>query len=188
MRPTHPATLSDISNRLALGQSSRRIAAAVGVSKTVVNNLRKKLPDDIPRLKGGQPAKLSARERAKAARLMASGRCQSATQVAEIINRGRRDPVCVDTVRNALKAQDWVAYRPNEKPRLQPHHRRARRNWALAHKDWAVPEWMRVIWSDEQTEINRIGSGGHRRKRVKREKGLTERLCQRCLRTLKPSS
>ena len=34
-------------------------------------------------------------------------------------------------------------------------------DFALAHKDWTLEDWKRVVWSDE-TKINRIGSDGRK--------------------------
>jgi hypothetical protein len=42
-------------------------------------------------------------------------------------------------------------------------------DFAIAHKDWTVEDWKRVVWSDE-TKINKLGSNGKnwaRQKQVK---------------------
>jgi hypothetical protein len=55
--------------------------------------------------------------------------------------------------------------------------KRDRLDFALAHQDWTLDDWKRIIWSDE-TKINRLGSYG--RKWVWKGKGerLTDRLVQ----------
>jgi hypothetical protein len=40
-----------------------------------------------------------------------------------------------------------------KRPLLSKRHRRNRLDFALAHKDWTLDDWKRVIWSDE-TKIN----------------------------------
>jgi len=46
-----------------------------------------------------------------------------------------------------------------QKPLLSKHHCRERLDFAIAHKDWTVEDWKRVVWSDE-TKINHLGSDG----------------------------
>lgn len=177
MPPTPPAVLTNITNLLQNGQSGRQIALALGVSKTVANNQRKLLPKDIPKPKGGRPCKLSDRETRIVARLVASGIAKNAEQVRGMINRDRTDKVSVDTIRRALKKEDYVARRPIKKPALTADHRRARLRWALAHKEWTLEDWKRVVWSDA-TKINRIVSDGQQYVWVKRGEGLSDRRCQ----------
>ena len=42
---------------------------------------------------------------------------------------------------------------------LTSRHRRNRLDFAIAHQDWTLDDWKRVIWSDE-TKINRFQSDG----------------------------
>lgn len=177
MPPIPPTLLSDISNRLGQGQTSREIAAAVGVSKSTVNNAFKALELDTPRSKGGRPSKLSDRDQRLAVRLITQNDVESAEQLTRVINRSRDDHVSSRTVQRALRKADMVARRPIKKPLLTAKHRQARLKWALEHQQWTTVDWMRVIWSDE-TKINRIGSDGHRVVWVSRSERLSDRRCQ----------
>ena len=58
-----------------------------------------------------------------------------------------------------MKEQGLRAVKKKKKPRLTPAHGKARLNWALAHSEWTMDDWKKVIWSDE-TKINRINSDG----------------------------
>ena len=42
---------------------------------------------------------------------------------------------------------------------LTSRQRRNRLDFAIAHQDWTLDDWERVIWSDE-TKINRFQSEG----------------------------
>jgi len=64
-----------------------------------------------------------------------------------------------------------------KRPRLLKHHRQARLDFALTHKDWTVDDWKRVVWSDE-TKINRLGSDGKKWVWKKKGEGLSDRLVQ----------
>ena len=48
-----------------------------------------------------------------------------------------------------------------KRPILSPKHRRERLDFALAHQEWTVEDWKKVVWSDE-TKINRLGSDGRK--------------------------
>lgn len=161
MSKIQPALLADISNRLGAGESSRQIAAVTGLSKSSINNARERLSESAPRLSGGRPRKLSSRDRNRCSTLVSRGAAKTAVQVARIINenRNREEKVSPDTVRRALKEANFKAFKMQNKPRLTELHRKRRRQWAEAHKDWTVEDWRRVVWSDE-TKINRICSDG----------------------------
>ena len=47
----------------------------------------------------------------------------------------------------------------HKRPFLKKAHRVARYDWAVAHKDWTVEDWKKVIYTDE-TKINPFGSDG----------------------------
>ena len=48
-----------------------------------------------------------------------------------------------------------------KRPFLSEKHRKQRMDFALAHQDWTVENWKKVVWSDE-TKINRMGSDGRK--------------------------
>ena len=50
-------------------------------------------------------------------------------------------------------------------------------DFALAHKDWTVEDWKRVVWSDE-TKINCMGSHGRQWVWKKAGEGLSDRVVQ----------
>ena len=50
-----------------------------------------------------------------------------------------------------------------------------RLDFAIAHQDWTLEDWKKVVWSDE-TKINRLGSDGRKWVWKKAGEGLSERL------------
>ncbi|KAG1572828.1 hypothetical protein G6F48_013398 [Rhizopus delemar] len=46
-----------------------------------------------------------------------------------------------------------------KKPLLSAKNIRKRLSWCMAHKDWTIDDWKRVVWSDE-TKINIFNSDG----------------------------
>ena len=65
------------------------------------------------------------------------------------------------TVRRGLKQVGMKSVVKTNRPFLSKRHRKERMDFAIAHKDWTVEDWKRVIWSDE-TKINRFGSDGRK--------------------------
>ena len=62
-------------------------------------------------------------------------------------------------------------------PLLSAKHRKARLNYAHAHKDWTVKDWKRVVWSDE-TKINHLGSDELKWVWKRLGEGLSDRLVE----------
>ena len=66
--------------------------------------------------------------------------------------------VCVQTVRNRLRARGLRCRRPARKDYLKREHRDKRYDFALAHMPWTADRWKRVIFSDEK--IFSLGGNG----------------------------
>ena len=89
----------------------------------------------------------------------------------DVINQ----PISAETTRRYLKRAGLKAVVKKKKPLLTARHKRARMDFALAHKDWTVEDWKRVVWSDE-TKANRLGSDGRKWAWKKGGEGLSDRL------------
>ena len=64
-----------------------------------------------------------------------------------------------------------------KRPLLFKRHKKNCMDFALAHKDWTLDDWKRVIWSDE-TKINHLGSDGRKWVWKKAGEGLSDRLVE----------
>lgn len=71
-----------------------------------------------------------------------------ATQIRRDLNL--TDQVCVQTVRNRLKARGLRCRVSAKKDFLKQEHRDNRYNFAMIHLSWSVEHWNRVIFSDEK--------------------------------------
>ena len=86
-------------------------------------------------------------------------------------------PLSSETTRRHLKKAGMKAVVKKKEPLLTARHKRERMDFGLAHKDWTVKDWKRVVWSDE-TKINRLGSDGRKWAWKKAGEGLCDRLVQ----------
>lgn len=174
MRALSEDTKNDIRSQLLAGDSTRQIASRLGISPMTVSRVRS---EDLPGIalpSGGRPKKLSPRNVHYATRLITSGEVDTAPEVARALQDVTNKPVSPSTVRRALKNVGMKAAVKQKKPRLLPRHRKARLDWAVAHKDWTLEDWKRVVWSDE-TKINRLGSDGRHWIWKKSGQGLQDR-------------
>jgi hypothetical protein len=53
------------------------------------------------------------------------------------------------TIFRILKESGYGHYRAQTRPRLKEEHAEKRLAWALAHRNWHIAAWAKVIWSDE---------------------------------------
>ena len=112
-----------------------------------------------------------------AIRLISSGKAENAVQVTKALTQLVQEPLSTTTVRRHLKKSGMKAVVKSKRPLLSVKHRKARLDFAYAHKDWTIDDWKKVIWSDE-TKINRLGSDGRKWAWKKAGEGLSNRLVE----------
>jgi hypothetical protein len=76
-----------------------------------------------------------------------------------------------------MKKLGMKAVVKKKRPLLSARHRKERLDFAIAHKDWTMEDWKRVVWSDE-TKINHLGSDGRKWMWKKAGEGLSDRLVE----------
>lgn len=162
---------------LEQGKSSRQTALECNISKSKVSEIKNSAGILTPRPKSGPKPKLSPREQRLLVQSISSGESKSAVQATKMINSTRSRPVSAETVRRSLKEANFKAKKKVKKPQLTPRHRKARLDWAIAHKDWTEDDWKRVLWTDE-TKINRLNSDGLEYCWVRPSEVLSERQIQ----------
>jgi len=133
--------LTAVKASLATGQASRAITKDLGVSKSLVNNIRSSTPRDTPRPNAGAPNKLTAQDKKYAVSLMKRGHAKTEVQATRIVNQGLSKPVCAETVRRAPKeVGNLVAGNQKKKPALTLAHSREQLRWAVDHRNRTVDD------------------------------------------------
>ena len=166
----------------------RSVASQTGVSKSKVSNITQEMLSNKENLRRGHCPKLSPRDKRAIFMQIQSGRAENAVEVAQNLNSTLPSPVSVQTIRNALKKDDFVAVVKKKKPFLSKHHKRQCLAFALKYQHWTAEDWKHVIWSGG-TKINRFGSDGcqlsHEARHERRQRALS--LCERLWRGLTAS-
>ena len=98
---------------------------------------------------------------------------QASKSLSDITNTS----ISARTLHRQLKKDGMKPVVKKKRPLLKPHHRRARREFAVQHKEWTVEDWKRVWWSDE-TKINFLGSDGRKYVWKREGEALSDRLVE----------
>jgi transposase len=143
---------NDIVGLNTLGRSQRSIAKAMSVNRAVVRRVLVNTDDrdicvDLPR--SGRPRKFDARTKRLVGRIMESGEATTATGVHQIVTRDHHVNISVRSVRNILHELGIHVRHATRRPMLTAAHKRARYEFALAHANWTIEQWKRVVFSDE---------------------------------------
>ena len=177
MRSLSPAQKHTILTMLDAGQSTRSISTATGVHSSTISRLRSKERSELQKSTGGCPKKLSPSNIHHAVHLLSTQKAENAVQVTKTLTNIINQPLSPSTVCPKLKKAGLKAVVKTKRPLLSAKHRKARLDFAHAHKDWTLDDWKRVVWSDE-TKINRLGSDGRKWAWKKPGEGLSDRLVE----------
>ncbi|KAL1923169.1 uncharacterized protein VTP21DRAFT_9545 [Calcarisporiella thermophila] len=125
----------------------------------------------------GRPRKLSSRDENRICRSVAMGECKNAVKAQELWNETTEEVISVNTVREALHRNDYVARVKRKKPFLSKRHRLRSLAFAKEYSSWTVEDWSRVIFSDE-CQIRIFGNERREWFWKKRNEPLQERHIQ----------
>ena len=159
MKPTSSAKCFIVTSLLQEGYSLHQIKSKTGLGKSTIGRIKKEVDGDKENSKGGCPSKLTAGDKRSIIHQITSGRLENAVEATHFINNILPNPVTSQTVRNALKQNDFFSVVKRKCPLLKKAHRLEHLKFARYHENWTVEDWKRILWSDE-TKINRIGSDG----------------------------
>jgi transposase len=161
MRTLSLTLKNHILSMLDAGHSAHSIASTTGVHASTISRLCSKERSELNKSSGGRPTKLSPTNIRHAVHLITTRKAENAVQVTKSLRNITNQSLSPTTVRRHLKKAGMKAVVKTKRPLLSAKHRKARLDYAYAHKDWTVEDWRRVVWSDE-TKINRLGSDGRK--------------------------
>ena len=130
--------------------SYREIAAEIGITKNQVAKIVEKLKNGEPlkrRLGSGRPPKTTDREDRMLVRAIMNNREITVDLLKTEIDREDLSDKTIYRRIHHLTGLD--SYWKLLKPYVNEFQRQRRVNWCLAHRNWTLEQWRRVIWSDE---------------------------------------
>ena len=144
------------------GMSTRYVASHEGISQSAVVKIRQRVEEtgsyaDRPRV--GRPRQLTERGARLAARMIVSGKCQTAVNVQHELETSHLAAVSGKTVRRILRSTGIRARAKRKRPLLKKRHWLQRLRFAKKYQNWSVDDWRRVVWSDE-SKFQIFGSDG----------------------------
>ena len=161
MQPLSASQRNHILSLFNSGHSAHQISSLTGVHHTTISKLRRQHHPYLQKSSGGRPRKLSEANARYAIHLIASRKAENAVQITKVLQDITNQPLSSQTTCHCLKNAGMKAVVKTNKPLLTKRHRKERMDFALAHLNWTVEDWKRVVWSDE-TKINRLGSDGRK--------------------------
>ncbi|KAG1135793.1 hypothetical protein G6F38_012528 [Rhizopus arrhizus] len=159
MKQASQDTVVQAISLLQQGKSVREVERVTGLSKSAVGRLRKTHCFGLGKPKGGRPKLLSAADERYCVRQVTKNRISSATKVAKELEKDTGRKVSAENVCGTLHKVDLGTIGKPKKSLLSAKNICKGLSWCMAHKDWTIDDWKRVVWSDE-TKINRFNSDG----------------------------
>jgi len=175
MKSLTSAQTTRILSLLDQGKSAHQVASITGQGIATISRLCSKHRSSLSKVAGGRPPKLSSSDLHYSIRQITSQKTEHATELSKTLQEMNGESISARTVRRALRKVGMKAVVKRKRPLLTKRHRRERLDFAMAHKDWTVEDWKRVVWSDE-TKINCLGSDGRKWVWKKPGEGLSDRL------------
>ena len=123
MQPISSSHRSTIISLLAEGYSVRQIQSRTGLGKSTIGRISKEV--DLENNKGGHPSKLSTRNKQSIICQITTGKLDNAVEATHFINNIISSPVTPQTVRNALKENNFRSVVKQKRPLLKKLHRQA---------------------------------------------------------------
>ena len=175
MRTLSPASQNQ--HLLDAGHSAKAIAASTGYGVATISRLHSKHHPYLFKSSGGHLHNLSTANICFAQCLISAGKADTAVDVTKALHNITNQSLHDQTVHHYLKVAGMKAVVKKKRLFLSKKHRKARMDFTLAHQDWTVEDWKRVVWSCE-TKINRLGSDGRKWVWKRLGEGLSNRLVQ----------
>jgi transposase len=129
-----------ILSMLDAGHSAHSIASTTGVHTSTISRLCSKERSELQKSSGGHPTKLSPTNIRHAVYLITTRKAENAVQVTKSLKNITNQYLSPSTVRLHLKKAGMKAVVKTKRPLLSVKHRKARLDYAVAHKDWTVDD------------------------------------------------
>uniref|UniRef100_A0A7I4YQF3 DDE_3 domain-containing protein n=1 Tax=Haemonchus contortus TaxID=6289 RepID=A0A7I4YQF3_HAECO len=141
-----------ITRSLHAGLTSRQVSEIQGVTIRCIQRIWKKYKDtgsvEVKKHPGAARTTSRLVDR-NIVRLARNDPRLTAAEILREISTPEGPNPSLSTVQRRLREAGLFGQRPAKKPLISAKNRKARLDWAQAHKNWTVRQWRKVIWSDE---------------------------------------
>jgi len=153
------------------------ITPSTGVGIATISRLCSKEHSNLQNSTGDCLLKLSPANICHAIHLISTHKAENAVQVTKAFSNVTNQSLYPNIICHHFKKSGMKAVVKSKHPLLSAKHCENHLDFAIAHRDWSIEDWKRVIWSDE-TKINHLGSDERKWAWKKPGKGLNDRLVQ----------
>lgn len=164
---------SEIAGAFKCGVDQVTIATKLGISKSTVNDTVKRIKETgtpHPCKRPGASPLLSERGKRSLTRIIRSNRNMPLDVISEKLGEEIGQYISIITTRKYLREQEFQSYYVTKKPLLTPENAAIRLHWCKEHKNWILPDWKQVTFSDESRFALYNPDGGERLWRKPSEK------------------
>ena len=135
MKPTSSSQRSIVISLLIEGYSVCQIESKTGLGRSTIGRIKKEVDLDKENSKGGHPSKLSHCDKQSIICQITTGKLENAVQATHFVNNILSSPVTPQTVRNALKENNFRSVTKQKCPLLKKVHRQDRLKFAQYHEN-----------------------------------------------------
>jgi transposase len=122
MKPTSSSQRSTVISLLTEGYSVHQIQSKTSLGRSTIGRIKKEVDLDKENNKGGRPSKLSPCDKQSIIRQITTRKLDNAVQATHFINNILPSPITPQTVRNALKQNDFHSVVKQKHPLLKKAH------------------------------------------------------------------
>jgi len=122
MQPTSSTKCSQVISLLNDGYSLHQIEAKTCLGKSTIGRIKKEINVDKENSKGGFPSKLSYHDIQSIICQITTGKLDNAVQATHFINNNLPNPITPQSVRNALKENNFCSVIKKKSPLLKKGH------------------------------------------------------------------
>ena len=140
MKPISSTQHSTVVSLLQEGYSLCQIESKTGLGKSTIGRINKEIERDKENNKAGCPSKLTSRDKQVICRQISSGKLDNAVQATHCINNVISSPVSSQTVRRALKENNFRSIVKSKRPLLKHIHHQKCLKFAQYHANWTVED------------------------------------------------
>ena len=138
----------ELYTRLRTGETTRAAASRVGVHHLTAVRLNQhvtkyKTFHDLHWI--GRPRILTNRNERQIVRMVMTGECSTAVDLAKKMKEIYGVDIAPHSVRRALYRNGLAARIKRKKPLLTKKHHQARMRWAHKYKNWIIDDWRKIV-------------------------------------------